>query len=172
MKRNIFIKDTYESRISPCIVIYIIAVLMIVSIIYEFSVIVLAFTSIAFSVLAMNCINSANAGMYIEGKDIYYKYKNSKIKIALDEIKGIKILRSQNKTGIFRHYLYGRYNKYLYSCVFVRNINSEITSYKEGDMRFVKEFSDDSVCVTVYDEELIKYIKALKPEVVIMSEVN
>ena len=110
-------------------------------------------------------------GLYIIEKDIYYKNTFMK-RIAADEIFAIKIARSALKINNSIVDLIDREGNSLYSMILVKQYNPwDRVEQEMNDYRFCLKFREFVICRVVLNLEVIDYLKALNPRIIIFPAV-
>ena len=106
-------------------------------------------------------------GLYINGKDIYYK-KFAKHIIGLNSICAVKIIKAEIDGKFGRRMVRDVHGNVMYSMVFLSDVESDMYNYQQGDTMFIHEFRNCVLFYTILDEPALEYITALKKDIKVM----
>ena len=114
--------------------------------------------------------NIHQAGLYIDGKNIYYKNFKKK-QIDVNEIVAIKITRATSEGGKYStgSNLKGVDEKQLYSMLFLKEyMEWWMPQQKDmSDCSFRTNFGEYIICSCIYDQSAIDYLLTLNPNIIV-----
>ena len=89
----------------------------------------------------------SSIGLYINGKNIYYKNFKTQY-INCNQISGIKIIASYGVGGKFRGFypLKDSRGEFLYSAIILKAISDEMLDYQKGDLWFNENYKKQIIC--------------------------
>ncbi len=106
-------------------------------------------------------------GLYINGKDIYYKKITNHI-VDLNSICAVQIIKAEIDGKFGRRPVLDIRGSAMYSMVFLSDVKDAMYNYQQGDTMFIHEFRDCVLFYTILDESALEYITALKKDIKIM----
>lgn len=117
-----------------------------------------------------------SVGLYIDGKQIYYKGFFKKNNIDATKISGIKVVKAVGVhfvLGILYEYdLKDNKGNQVYTVIFLKEVNKKIMEYIGDDWSFFDTFREYILFDTVYNSEMIHYFKILNPDIMIIDNDN
>ena len=126
------------------------------------------FAVIIFAVLLIKYIHQA--GLYIEGTNIYYKNFQKK-QVDVNEIIAIKIARATSEGGKYStgSNLKSVDGRQLYSMLFLKEyMEWWMPQQKDmSDCSFRTNFGEYIICSCVYDQSVIDYLLTLNPNIIV-----
>ena len=108
------------------------------------------------------------AGLYIDGRKVYYK--NGAVRtIDVNDIVGIKVIQAYGCGGKYRgFYPLTSKGAPLYTAVILKEIVPTMYDYAKGDLWFNAEFKDQIICSVIYDKNAIDFLKGLNSTIEII----
>lgn len=106
-------------------------------------------------------------GLYINGKDIYYK-KFVRHIVDLNPICEVKIIKAETDGKFGRRVVRDGHGNVMYSMIFLSDVESDMYNYQQGDTMFIHEFRNCVLFHTILDEPALEYITALKNDIKVM----
>lgn len=172
MNKSFFLKKSYVSVIPHTIIAYVLVIAFVVfkTVIDKERYVTSVFSILILTIIVILIIRHDNAtGLYIKGKNIYYK--NFKLnEISAEDIAGVKIIQAYSVSKYKTFYpIKNRRGEMLYSAFFLKTLSEEMYSYKKGDLWFNKEFKNYIICSTVYEQNVIDYLKDINPSIKIIQ---
>ena len=108
-------------------------------------------------------------GVYIIDDTVYYKKALVKQKIDASSIVAIIIVHTYDRpyNTWVQAPIKDFQGNYFYSMFALSSLNKTMINYNKGNIRFQEEYKKDILFQTVYDEELIEYLKRYVPSITI-----
>lgn len=172
MNKSFFLKKSYASVIPHTIIAYVLVITFVVFKIArdkEMSV-TSVFSILFFTIVLILIIKYDNStGLYIKGINIYYRNFKSN-EISVEDIAGVKIIQAYS-VGKYKTFypIKNKRGEMLYSVFFLKSLTEEMYPYKKGDLWFNKEFKEHIICSTVYEQNVIDYLKDINPDIKIIQ---
>ena len=104
-------------------------------------------------------------GLYIENDKLVFKRFLQK-QLDLKDVAGLLILKSEYRTRYSYHYITNKDKIFMYSIIYLREVDSRFADFNLGDIRFMLNHREDAYFYTVYDEEVIELFKGKIPIIV------
>jgi len=163
MDNNYFIKQSHKNAMATFLILFLCLLVVVTIIVVRNNCFHWGYVAFLFITLFI-CISLGilfeRKGVYVDDEHIYYKVITKK-EIEIKKIVAIKIIKSEGQVNLAwsPFDLKDRQGNVLYSMICLSDYEVEMNKYPFGDIEFIHKYKKFVVFYSVYDENLLKFLK-------------